>query len=192
MALVNRIRATFGDPALAISVIALTIFGIAMIYSAGQIETPKPGVVGAWHQQILWLGISLVGMFVVMRVQVRWLEWIALPAYIVAVIALAATLIIGTGKGTATGTKSWLAIGPMMVQPSQFANLATILMLGRVMGSWRETPHCCSPFGNQSSSSLCPCCSCSSSPTWALRWSSPGCCSRRCIGRALRSRCCFF
>jgi rod shape determining protein RodA len=141
MALVNRIRATFGDPALAISVIALTLFGIAMIYSAGQIETPKPGVVGAWHQQMLWLGISLVGMFVVMRIQVRWLEWIALPAYILAIIALAATLVIGTGKGTATGTRSWLAIGPMMVQPSQFANLATILMLGRVMGSWRETPH---------------------------------------------------
>ena len=31
-------------------------------------------------------------------------------------------------------------IGGFGVQPSQFANLATILMLGRLMGSWRETP----------------------------------------------------
>ena len=140
MALVSRIRSVFGDPVLAITVIGLTLFGIAMIYSAGQVETPKPGVVGAWHQQVMWLGISLVGMATVTRIPVRWLEWIALPSYILAVIALAATLVFGTGKGTAEGTKSWLAIGPMMVQPSQFANLATILMLGRVMGSWRETP----------------------------------------------------
>jgi rod shape determining protein RodA len=141
MALIRRIRAVMGDPILAISVIGLTLFGIAMIYSAGQTETLRAGVVGAWHQQVMWLGISLVGMAIVSRFPVRWLEWIALPAYIIAVIALAATLVVGTGKGTAQGTKSWLAIGPMMVQPSQFANLATILMLGRVMGAWRDTPN---------------------------------------------------
>ena len=44
MALINRIRATFGDPVLAITVIGLTFFGIAMIYSAGQVETPKPAI----------------------------------------------------------------------------------------------------------------------------------------------------
>src|SRR5215510_2861349 len=140
MALSTKLRAIFGDPVLAVSVIALTLFGIAMIYSAGQVETLKAGVVGAWHQQVMWLGISLVGMAIVTRIPVRFLEWIALPAYILAVIALAATLVVGTGKGTAQGTKSWLALGPMMVQPSQFANLATILMLGRVMGGWRDTP----------------------------------------------------
>ena len=111
----KRFRAAMGDPILAFSVIGLTLFGIAMIYSAGQTETLKAGVAGAWHQQMMWLGISLVGMAIVTRIQVRWLEWIALPAYILAVAALAATLVVGTGKGTAQGTKSWLAIGPMMV-----------------------------------------------------------------------------
>jgi rod shape determining protein RodA len=75
-----------------------------------------------------------------MRIQVRWMEWVAFPAYSAAIVALVATLVIGTGQGTAEGTKSWLRIGPMMVQPSQFANLATVLLLGRVMGSWREAP----------------------------------------------------
>jgi rod shape determining protein RodA len=73
-------------------------------------------------------------------VQVRWIEWMALPAYIIGVGTLVATLVIGTGAGTAEGTKSWLRIGPMMVQPSQFANLATILMVARIMGAWREVP----------------------------------------------------
>jgi len=140
MAITRRLRALFGDPALALTVIALTFFGIAMIYSAGHTDVPKPGVAHAWRMQIIWLFVAMIAMFVVMRVQVRWIEWLALPLYIVGVLTLVATLVIGTGAGTATGTKSWLRFGPMMVQPSQFANLATILMLGRIMGGWRERP----------------------------------------------------
>lgn len=140
MAVMRRFRNLFGDPLLGLTVLGLTIFGIAMIYSAGQLDAPRAGVAGAWRQQIMWLGISLVAMFIVMRVQVRWIEWVAKPVYIIGILALIATLVIGTGQGTAEGTKSWLRIGPMMVQPSQFANLATVLMLGRVMGSWREPP----------------------------------------------------
>ena len=140
MAIGRRIRSLFGDPALALTVFGLTIFGIAMIYSAGQLDVPKPGVGGAWHNQIMWFGVSLIGMFVVMRVQVRWIEWLAVPLYVIGLTALLATLVIGTGAGTAAGTKSWLRFGGFMVQPSQFANLATILMLGKLMGAWRERP----------------------------------------------------
>jgi rod shape determining protein RodA len=140
MAIGRRLRALFGDPPLALTVIGLTFFGIAMIYSAGVLDAPKPGVHGAWRMQIVWLVISLVAMLVVSRVQVRWIEWLALPLYVIGVLTLMATLVIGTGAGTAEGTKSWLQFGPMRVQPSQFANLATILMVARIMGGWRERP----------------------------------------------------
>jgi rod shape determining protein RodA len=142
MALNRKMRIWFGDSTLAVTVLGLTVFGIAMIYSAGQLEVPRPGdpVENAWRAQVAWFALSIVGMFLVMRVNVRWLEWVAIPAYVTSIIALLATLLIGTGHGTAEGTKSWLRIGPMMVQPSQFANLATVLMLGRLMGSWREPP----------------------------------------------------
>src|SRR5687767_5132211 len=100
MALAKRIRSLFGDPALAFTVFALTIFGIAMIYSAGRLDVPKPGVGGAWRNQITWFVISFVAMMVVTRVQVRWLEWLALPLYTVGLVALIATLIVGTGAGT--------------------------------------------------------------------------------------------
>ncbi|MGQ0813592.1 MAG: rod shape-determining protein RodA [Gemmatimonadota bacterium] len=140
MAIGRRLRGFFGDPTLALTVIGLSMFGIAMIYSAGVLDAPKPGVANAWRQQIMWFIISLVAMVVVARVQVRWIEWLALPLYVLGLITLVLTLVIGTGAGTAEGTKSWLRIGPMMVQPSQFANLATILMVGRLMGGWRERP----------------------------------------------------
>ncbi len=140
MTVIRRARSLLGDPVLAITIFALTVFGIAMIYSAGQLDVPDPLVRRLWKMQILWWGISLVALFVVMRIQVRWFEWAAVPAYVLSILALVATLVIGIGLGTAKGTKQWISLGPVAIQPAQFADLATILMLGRVIGSWREPP----------------------------------------------------
>jgi rod shape determining protein RodA len=136
----QRLRSFFGDPVLFLTVFALSLFGAAMIYSAGQLEVPNPVTERAWRLQLMWLGISLVALLVVMRIPVRWLEWFALPAYVLGIVALAVTLVIGTGGGTAASMKGWIRIGGFAVQPSQFANVATVLMLGRVMGNWRDTP----------------------------------------------------
>ncbi|MGH7447193.1 MAG: rod shape-determining protein RodA [Longimicrobiales bacterium] len=137
----QKFRSLFGDPVLFLTVFALTLFGVAMVYSAGQLEIPNPVTERAWRMQTMWLGISLVVLFVVMRIPIRWIEWFAMPAYFIGLLALAVTLVIGTGGGTAASMKGWIRVGGFAVQPSQFANVATVLMLGRVMGSWRETPH---------------------------------------------------
>jgi rod shape determining protein RodA len=122
------------------TVLGLSLFGVAMIYSAGQLDAVNPAVARVWRMQFIWLGLAVFALFVVMRIQVRWLEWIAVPAYVLGILVLVATLVIGTGAGTAEGTKSWIRIGSVGVQPAQFANVATVLMLGRVMGGWREAP----------------------------------------------------
>lgn len=140
MAVIRRIRGLFGDGVLVAAVIVLTAIGVAMIYSAGQLDVPDPGVVHLWRMQLLWWGLAFVALVLVTRVQVRWFEWAAVPLYVLSILLLIATLIIGVGHGTAKGTKQWIPLGPVSFQPSQFANLATILMLGRVMGSWREPP----------------------------------------------------
>ncbi len=140
MKILERIRGTIGDPILFSAVVLLSLFGCAMVYSAGQLDIPNPAVSHLWKRQLLWLAISLVAFLVIVRIQVRWFEWVAVAAYGLGVVLLAATLVIGTGHGTAAGTKSWLPLGPLAFQPSQFAELATILMLARVMGNWRETP----------------------------------------------------
>jgi len=137
---IGRLRNLFGDPVLAVLVVGLSLFGVAMVYSAGQLDVPDPGVAGAWKMQLLWLGVSVTSLLVMVHIQTRWLEWVAVPAYIAGIALLAATLVIGTGLGTARGTKSWIDLGPVMFQPAQFANLATILMLARVLGRWREPP----------------------------------------------------
>lgn len=140
MGITQKIRSVFGDPVLVLTVIALTAFGIAMIFSAGQLEVRDPAAENAWRAQLVWLVISLGILFVVMRVPIRWLEWLALPLYIFSLLVLVVTLVIGTGAGTAATMKGWIRMGGFAVQPAQFANVATVLMLGRLMGSWREMP----------------------------------------------------
>ncbi|MGH7553228.1 MAG: rod shape-determining protein RodA [Longimicrobiales bacterium] len=140
MPFLQRVRSLFGDPVLMFTVLGLSFFGVAMIYSAGQLDVVNVSVARVWRMQVVWLGLGLIALFLVMRIQVRWLEWVALPVYVFSILVLVLTLFIGQGSGTAEGTKSWIRIGSVGVQPAQFANVATVLMLGRVMGGWRETP----------------------------------------------------
>ncbi|HEX7118927.1 MAG TPA: rod shape-determining protein RodA [Longimicrobiales bacterium] len=140
MTLIRRLRSTFGDPTLLLLILGLSLFGVAMVFSAGQLDVPDPAVQGAWKKQLLFLGLSFAAFVAITRIQVRWFEWVAAPAYGLGLVLLALTLVIGRGYGTAQGVKSWIDLGPILVQPSQFAILATILFLARVMGNWREPP----------------------------------------------------
>jgi rod shape determining protein RodA len=114
---------------------------VLMVYSAGVLEVPADAAIGAWRRQLLWLGISLASAaFVLLAVPMRWLDRLALPAYLLAVGMLAAVLVIGTGYGPAAATQRWLQLGPVLVQPAQFANLAAVLLLARMIGRWRSKP----------------------------------------------------
>ena len=121
------------DPALVLGTLGLTLFGIAMIYSAGVVYIPNPVTEHAWMRQAIWFGLALLGFTVLSRVPLRWIEWLAVPAYAISLVLLAATLVIGTGAGTAAGVKSWIQLGPLRFQPSEFAKIATILVLARLL-----------------------------------------------------------
>ncbi len=127
------------DPVLVAGVLVLSTFGIAMIYSAGVTISPQRVVQEAWLKQLAWFGLALGTFTLVSRVSVRWLEWVAGPAYVISLVLLAATLVIGTGVGTAAGTKSSLALGPLRFQPAEVAKLATVLVLARYLAS-RASP----------------------------------------------------
>ena len=65
----------------------------------------------------------------------------SLWAYGIAVALLLVTLAVGTGAGTAAGSKSWLSVGGHRFgQPAELAKLAVILMLARWLAGLREAP----------------------------------------------------
>lgn len=128
------------DPPLVTGVFLLSVFGLAMIYSAGVTISPQRVVQVAWIRQLAWFGIALGTFTVISRVPTRWLEWVAVPAYVLSLVLLAATLVIGSGVGTAAGTKSFIAFGPVRFQPAEVAKLATILVLARYLASRPTAP----------------------------------------------------
>jgi rod shape determining protein RodA len=128
------------DKALLGAVLALAAFGLATLYSAGQTEVPT-FVATIWHRQLIWLTLGAVAAFLMFRTSPRMLEWATPFVYGIAVFLLALTLFVGTGAGTAAGTKSWIALGSLRLgQPAELAKLAVILMLARWLAGLREPP----------------------------------------------------
>ncbi|MBL8996030.1 MAG: rod shape-determining protein RodA [Gemmatimonadales bacterium] len=135
-----RARGIPADWPLVVLSLTLSLFGIAMVYSAGQTDVPT-FVEGIWRNQLTWLSLGVVVAYGISRTSVRLLEWGALPVYLGACLLLVALLFIGQGAGTAASTKSWLAIGGVRLgQPSELAKLAVVLMLARVLSAERTAP----------------------------------------------------
>jgi len=119
---------------------ALMAMGLAVLYSAGQTDVPTAAE-RLWERQLTFLGIGIVGALIVSRISTRLLEWFTPAFYVFALALLGLTLVVGTGAGTASSSKSWLAIGGMRIgQPSELAKLAVILMLARQLAGRREPP----------------------------------------------------
>ncbi|MEO7502303.1 MAG: rod shape-determining protein RodA [Gemmatimonadaceae bacterium] len=133
-------RRIVADYPLVITALLLSLFGVAMVYSAGQTDTPT-AVMRVYRSQILWLVVGMLGAYGISRSSVRFIEWVTVPAYWLSIVLLGLTLVIGSGAGTAASTKSWLAIGGVRIgQPSELAKLTVVLMLARVLALRREPP----------------------------------------------------
>lgn len=131
--MIRLLNRWFVDPALVGAIAALTLFGIAMIYSAGVVYIPNAITAGAWIRQAMWFVLALIGFSLISRIPPRWIEWVSVPSYVVSVFLLAVTLVIGQGRGTAAGVKSWIDLGFISFQPAEIAKLATVLVLARLL-----------------------------------------------------------
>src|SRR5688500_19682409 len=135
------IRKAVADYPLAMVALLLTAFGIAVVYSAGQTEVPNAAVQNAWIRQLTWLAVGMTAFLVVTRMSVRFLEWAALPAYLIGCGLLVLTLIIGTGAGTAESMKGWIEIGGRRLgEPTEFSRNAGGMRLARVLSSSKGAP----------------------------------------------------
>jgi rod shape determining protein RodA len=96
------------------------------------------GVVGSQllARQLLWACGGMLTLLALSRIRLDFYARLAPIAYVISLTALVAVLIFGEIRG---GTRGWFAVGPLTIQPSEFARVATILMvaawLGRRSGS---------------------------------------------------------
>lgn len=132
-------RQTSYDLVLVVVVLALTLVGIAMVYSASGIKAldalDDPRYFLGW--QSVWAAIGLVGMIAASRVDYHRYRVLALPLLIVAIVLLVAVLIPGIGTNV-NGASRWLRFGPVGLQPAEFAKVALILYLAFWLGARRD------------------------------------------------------
>src|SRR5438552_19126326 len=94
--------------------VALLGYGLAALYSAGQTDVPTIAAM-IWQKQIVWIAVGLTALVLVSRVSPRPVEWATPYAYVLTVLLLLVTLLVGTGAGAAAGYRSWRALGGLRV-----------------------------------------------------------------------------
>jgi rod shape determining protein RodA len=108
----------------------LVTVGIATVRSAAA----ELGIDYAGRQG-LWAVIGLVALLVIFQLDYRKLVDQAPIFYALGLGLLVFVLLFGEVRG---GARSWLAIGPFGGQPSEFAKIATALLLARYLAGIRE------------------------------------------------------
>ena len=111
--------------ALAITMLALAIFGVIAIYSATYMREESVAT-EFWRKQANWVAVGFLAFMVTSLIDYRWVRWGALPMYLAGIIFLVLTKFIGT---KVYGSRSWLHLGPINFQPSQLAVIAGIMVL---------------------------------------------------------------
>lgn len=115
---------------LVLNIAALIVFGVYAIYNASA-HKEEAEFATKWRDQIRWALIGLPFFFIASLIDYKWVRWACLPMYLAGIGGLVAVLAIGVEIG---GNKAWIRVGGQMVQPSQFAIMAGILILSVIFG----------------------------------------------------------
>lgn len=111
------------DLAILLPSILLMIFGLLAIYSS---TVNHPTASGNFNKQFFWFFLSLAAAIIAYLLPHRTYRLLAVPSYIISIAMLALVLVMGK---TVYGSKSWLGIGSLGMQPSEFAKIGLILFL---------------------------------------------------------------
>ena len=76
-------------------------------------------------RQLLWGLVGLLVLWLMSLVRLDIYDRLAPVFYGIGLVTLLVVLLVGEARG---GNKAWIAIGPVTIQPSEFARLATILL----------------------------------------------------------------
>jgi rod shape determining protein RodA len=116
------------DVVLAIAPILVACVGVVMVYTATRGELLAEGESPHTYlkKQALFVVIGVVVMVAVALFDYRRLEPLATPIYIVTILALLGVFAVGS---SAQGAARWYSLGPLQLQPSEFAVIGLIIAI---------------------------------------------------------------
>lgn len=122
------------DWMLVIIVLALLVYGLVMLYSASSYQAQIKFQNPAYYviRQAIFTAGALVLMFLTAMIPHKWIEKLAIPAFIIAVTAMA---LVKTPLGyEVNGAVRWLNINnKITIQPSEILKVAMIIILATLL-----------------------------------------------------------
>ena len=88
---------------------------------------------GRAGMQLLWIGTSLVLAFALIKIDVSFYETYAMLLYALGIFLLILTLMIAPDI---KGSRSWLVLGPVQLQPAEFMKFIIALVLAKVFNTY--------------------------------------------------------
>lgn len=118
------------DIVLFLTALILIVIGLLAIYSS---TFNHPTAKGNYNKQVVFGAASVIIFFIIYFLPANSFRAIAVPSFLISQALLIAVLFLGK---TVYGAKSWMSIGPIGFQPSEFAKIGTILFLAH----WLSAP----------------------------------------------------
>ena len=132
-----RTKSGRGDVLLVCMVLFLVVFGLAVLYSTGSYNGSVRFGDAFYYmkKQFFVAALGMLVMYLISCMDYHIFEKYAIAAYLIS-LALS-TLVLFAGNAY-NGSRRWLSLGPLSFQPSEFAKLAVILFLARMVGRQKK------------------------------------------------------
>lgn len=124
------------DKKLLFTVIILSLFGILMIYSASNVwaEYKYNDAYKFLKSQLIFFIAGLIIILIISKININLVKKNSNKILLLCLILLILVLIPGLGK-VRNGSRSWFGIGPLGIQPSEFAKLGLIIYTSKYLSS---------------------------------------------------------
>ncbi len=116
----------------------LVTLGWINIYSASyNAENIEFSMATRYGRQLMWIGAAVVIAIVTLLIDSKFYSAFAELIYGALMLVLLCVLLFGS---TVNGAKSWIVLGPIQIQPAEFAKIAASLTLAKYMSRYHFRP----------------------------------------------------
>ncbi len=120
--------------------VLLLLTGLIVLFAASFYNAQDKGnALSEVYSQLIGVAAGIIGMTVALRIDYRFLSRPAVTGALLGISILLLILVAIPGIGRyLNGSRRWLVIGPVSVQPSEIAKYAAILFMARALSAGRR------------------------------------------------------
>lgn len=126
------------DWVLLLMALLLCIVGFMLIYSVSHYthedDSLEQSVHPYFQKQLLWFCFGCIALLIGFLVPFRYYEALAFVFYALSIVFLVIVMFVDSGAQT----QRWLVLGPIQIQPSEFAKIALLFVWARVLSGQKN------------------------------------------------------